>query len=77
MPVFQPDGLFIEPGVSDHRRRNLRIIGFHDAHPIFGQVLMADLKGGDLNHSLDHLGVQKPESIGAAGNFIFHGCHGV
>jgi hypothetical protein len=55
----------------------LRIVGFHYANPILGQVLMADLEGGNLDHCLDHLGVQKTESVGAAGNLVSHGCHGV
>jgi len=77
VPVFQPDGLFIEPRVSNDRRRNLRVVGFYDANPILGQVLMADLEGGNLDHRFDHLGVQKTEPVGATGNFVSHGCHGV
>jgi hypothetical protein len=39
--------------------------------------LMADLECRNLNDRLDHLGIQKAESLCTAGNFISHGCHWV
>ena len=70
--VFQTNGLLVQAGVPNESRRDLGIVRFPDANPVFGQIFLSDLKGGALRDGLDHLGIQQVKSLSAARNLISH-----
>jgi len=72
VPVPQPNGLFIEPGIPDDGGRNLRIVRLDDSHTIFRQILMPDLEGGSMGHRLDHLRIQYAQTVSATRDLIAH-----
>lgn len=72
MPLLEPDGLFVETGVSDDGGRDLGIIGFNDTNAIFGEVLIPDVKSVTVDHGLDHRRIQEAKPLGGTGDFVSH-----
>src|SRR5688572_14840067 len=72
MAVFQSNGLLVEAGVADHGRGDLRLIGFHDAHAIFRQVLTAEMEGVAVDDTLDHRRIQETQPFGGTGDLVSH-----
>src|SRR5215510_4709414 len=72
MPILETDGLFVETGIPDDSRRNLGVISLHDPNAIFGEILIADVKGIAVNHRLDHGRIQKAKSFSRTGYLVSH-----
>lgn len=70
--VFQTNRLLVQAGVPNEGRRDLGIVRFPDADPVFGHIFLSDLKGGASRDGLDHLGIQQAKSLSAARNLISH-----
>lgn len=72
MSVLQTNDLFVQAGIADNGRRDLRVVGLDNTDSVFSQILMADLKGSRLRHGLDHVRIQQTQPVGAAGNLVSH-----
>ncbi len=72
MPLFETDCLLIETGIPDDSGRNLGIIGLDDPNAIFREILIADVKGIAVNHSLDHGRIQKAKPFSRTGDLVSH-----
>src|SRR4029077_3588837 len=72
MPLFEADCLLIETGIPDDSGGNLGIIGLDDPNAIFREILIADVKGIAVNHSLDHGRIQEAKPFSRTGYLVSH-----
>ena len=72
MPLFEADCLLIETGIPDDSGGNLGIIGLDDPNAIFREILIADVKGIAVNHSLDHGRIQEAKPFSRTGDLVSH-----
>jgi hypothetical protein len=72
MSLFETNGLLIETGIPDDSGRNLGIIGLDDPNAIFREILIADVKGIAVNHSLDHGRIQEAKPFSRTGYLVSH-----
>ena len=72
MAILQPDGLFIEAGISDYCRGDLSLIGFDDADAVFGEILVSQVERIAVHNPLNHRRIQEAQPVSRTGNLVAH-----